>query len=217
TESFVSCVQKSAAVTVLQKSGMEILGYIEKIAAREGATISDKNASRIAELCANDLLIINNEVIKLAAYANYGEIKSEHIETLCIRTAESGVYDMIGFIEKNDTRNAIRVLSEMLDERTAPLSISATLNTAFINLYRARLARDTKRNEAALFELFDYKKGDRKVSIAYERSGRYTQAQLAEIIHILYELDFKLKSTAVDKRYVIEEGIIKVARKVSAR
>lgn len=217
TESFVANIKKSAIVTVLQKSGTDILGYIEKIAAREGATISDKNASHVAELCANDLLLINNEIIKLAAYADYGEIKAEHIEKLCIRTAESGVYDMISFIERNDTRNAIRVLSEMLDERTAPLAISSALNTAFINLYRARLARDEKKGEAALFSLFDYKKGDRKVSIAYERSGRYTQKQLAEIINILYGLDVKLKSSVAEKRYILEEGIIKVARKVGAR
>ncbi len=217
TENFVAGVKNSALVTVLQKSGSEILGYIEKIAAREGATISDKNAGRVAELCANDLLLVNNEIVKLAAYAGYGEIKAEHIEALCIRTAESGVYDMIGFIERNDMKNAVRVLSEMLDERTAPLAISSALNTAFINLYRARVTRDAKKGEVTMFSLFDYKKGDRKVSIAYERSGRYTQKQLAEIIHILYSLDVKLKSSAVDKRYILEQGIIKVARKVGER
>lgn len=216
-EELISKNTKSASVTVAQKTGSEIVVYIDKIAKREGCEISSNNAARVAEMCGNDLMLINNEMKKLAAFCDYKEIKKEHIDELCIRTAEAGVYDMISFIERNDSRNAIRILGEMLDERTEPLMISAALNTAFINLYRARLIREKKQGENTMFELFDYKKGDRKVGIAFERSGKYTLKQLNAIIQTLYELDVRLKSSAVDKRLVIEEQIVKVARLVSER
>ncbi|MEA5050240.1 MAG: DNA polymerase III subunit delta [Oscillospiraceae bacterium] len=208
--------RRSAVVTATAKAGGELSGYIAAIAKQAGCTIDDRAADRVGELCAGDLLLAENEIGKLAALSGYGEIRREHVDTLCVRTPEAGVFDMIGAIERGDAKKAMAVLADMLDERTEPLAVTGALNTAFINLYRARLARDSRRGEQALFDLFNYKKNDRKVSIAYERSARYTERQLAGIIELLYGLDKKLKSTAADKRFVLEQGVVRLMAKAGA-
>ena len=217
TEQFVALCPDSVLVEVTAKRGYELDNYIASLIKRAGCTARDSVAKRISELCGDDLMLINNEVLKLAAACDYGEITVELVDALCVRTTEAGVYDMISKIERGDVAGAMTLLGAMLDDRTAPLMITAALNTAFINYYRARLARDKKLPEKHLFSLFDYKSGDRKVSIAYERCTKFSREQLEQAIRILSELDLNLKSSSVDGRIVIETGVARLVYALRSR
>ncbi|MEG2633989.1 MAG: DNA polymerase III subunit delta [Oscillospiraceae bacterium] len=215
-EGFVSSCPNGVIVEAVAKKGYELENYIANLIKKHGCTAADAVSKDIAELCGDDLMLINNEAAKLAALSDYGEITSEHVKTICIRSAEAGVYDMIGKIERKDARGALLVLGDMLDNRTAPLMITAALNIAFINYYRARLAREKRYSDKKLIELFDYKPNDRKVSIAFERCPKFSIKQLERIIAILYELDTKLKSSTVDERVIIEYHIARLAFEAGA-
>lgn len=208
--------QNSALVAVTAKTGIELERYIEHIARREGCEIEVPATRELVSLCGEDLLLISNEIKKIAALGNYTTITKEHVEQLGIRTAEAGVYQMISAIETGNTRAALAVLKTMLDDLNEPLAITAALNAAFINLYRARLIREKGRPQGDMFELFDYRKGDRKVSIAFERCDRYSRQKLEHIIGLLYALDLKLKSSKIDRRYIIEQKVVELAGVVAA-
>lgn len=210
TEQFIALCPDSALVEVSAKKGYELENYIAALIKRAGCTARDSVTKRMAELCGDDLMLISNEVNKLAAACDYGEITIAAVDELCVRTTEAGVYDMLSKIERGDTAGAMALLGAMLDDRTAPLMITAALNTAFINYYRARLAREQKKSEKQLFELFAYKKGDRKVSIAYERCTKFGLPQLEQAILILSELDLRLKSSVVDGRILLEAGVARL-------
>ncbi len=211
TEAFVALCPQGVLVEAAAKKGYELENYIAGLIKKQGCTAKDEVSKRIAELCGDDLMLINGEVAKLAAFADYGEITAAQVDTLCVRTAEAGVYDMISQIERKDLRGALRTLENMLDDQTAPLMITAALNTAFINYYRARLVRDKRLPQKSMFELFDYKANDRKVGIAYERCVRFSAAQLEKCIQLLCELDYKLKSSAVDERILLEQYVAQLA------
>ncbi len=217
TEQFVALCPDSVLVEVSAKKGFELDNYIASLIKRSGCTARDSVAKRISELCGDDLMLISNEVNKLAAACGYGEITVELVDALCVRTTEAGVYDMISKIERGDVAGAMSLLCAMLNDRTAPLMITAALNTAFINYYRARLARDKRLPEKQLFSLFDYKSGDRKVSIAYERCTKFGTAQLEQAICILSELDLSLKSSSVDGRIVLETGVARLVYALRSR
>ncbi len=210
-EAFIALCPQSVLVEVTAKKGYELEAYIANMIKKQGCTAGDAVSKRIAELCGDDLMLISGEVAKLAAYADYGEITVPQVDALCVRTAEAGVYDMIAKIERKDARGALQTLGDMLDDRTAPLMITAALNTAFINYYRARLAKENRLPQKSLFDLFDYKANDRKVAIAYERCTRFSVAQLERMIGLLYELDLKLKSSTVEDRTLIEQYIARLA------
>ena len=214
---FTALNPHSVLVEALAKKNAELENYIAALIKRAGCTARDAVARRLVELCGDDLLHISNEVEKLAAAADYGEITEALVNDLCVRTAEAGVYDMISQIEKGDTKAAMRTLGEMLDDRNEPLGITAALNTAVINYYRARLARDRKLSEKQLTELFAYKENDRKVSIAYSRCTKFSLAQLERAVAVLSELDLALKSSAVDDRILLETGTARLIAALGGR
>jgi DNA polymerase-3 subunit delta len=201
----------SAAVTANAKSGPELERYIEHIARRECRGIEPQAVRALAALCGDNLMLICSEIKKMAALAEYAAITAEHVEALGIRTAEAGVYRMIGAIERGRLAEAVDTLCDMMDDLGEPLAVTAALNAAFINLYRARIARETGRPMGYLCDAFGYKKGDRRMAIAYERSAGYSVGQLERIIGILYGLDVKLKSSSVAARYLIEQKVVELS------
>lgn len=206
----------SALVTVTSKEGAELLRYIGHIASREGCEIDPKAEREIAALCGDDLQLISSELKKLAALADYKTITKEHVDALGIRTAEAGVYKMLSALESGDTRQASALLQDMLDDLSEPLSITAVLNTAFINLYRARLTRDAGHSMNYMVDHFNYRKGDRRLSIAYDRCLRYPVKKLERVIGILSSLDRELKSSVVDTRYILERRVVEISSVVAS-
>ncbi len=168
-------------------------------------------AQEIAMLCSLDINQAICEVQKLAALSGYTEIAKKHVEKLGIKNIESSVFDMISALERKNISKALLVLKDMLDMRTEPLMITAALNTAYVNLYRAKIASGHGKGETDLFKHFDYKKGDKKVSIAFSRVRGYSLKSLKKIIDVLMQLDMSLKSSTVDKKLILEINIIKLA------
>ena len=216
-EQIVSACNNSAVITACSKQGTELTRYVLSQIKKNGASASPNIAMLIAERCGEDLQITNNEIEKLAAFCNYGEIKREHVEDICIRTAEVGVYDMLGCLERGNIKKAFALLCEMLDEQTEPLIISSVLNTAFINLYRCRLARDYGMSQSSIASMFDYRVGDKKLSISYNSCMRYSLSMLENILLTLRALDRELKSSAVEKRILLEKRVSEIANIVGAR
>lgn len=205
-----------ALVTVSAKEGGQLLRYIGAIAKREGCAIEPAAERAIAALCGDELQLISSEIKKLAALCDYTTITTAHVEALGVRTAEAGVYKMLSAIEAGNTRQATALLRELLDDLSEPLSVTAVLNTAFINLYRARLVRDAGHTMQYMADHFGYKKGDRKVSIAFENCLRYPLATLERIIDMLWQLDRALKSSAVEPRFILEQRVIELASVIAA-
>ncbi len=210
-EKLFAAVPSSLIVVAEQKSGSDAISMVTEMSLQEGARIDRDAAARLLELLGDDLMMAKAELKKLSALCNYGTIERSHVDRLTVKSTESSVFDMIGALELKDIKKASEILSEMLNDRTEPLAITASLNTAYINLFRAKSAVTNRLKENDLFSMFDYKKGDRKVSIAMNRERGYTREQLTKIIDLLYQLDLELKSSPVDRALLLEQAVIEIA------
>ena len=204
-------VPLSVIISAEKPVGDNATKAVAKLASNEGVSITKEAAELLLYLAGDDLFSIQNEIKKLAALSNYTKIDRVHVERITTKTTESGVFDMISALERRNIRGALATLKEMNDNREAPLMISSTLNTAFINLYRAKLFSQSKRSNNDIYPLFNYRKDDKKVSIALNRAANYSKEQLSKILDILLQLDLNLKTTSVDSSILLEQVIIEIA------
>jgi len=213
---FVSSVADSVWCVVRAKSGRELDSYIRSLVKQHGSTISDSAVQRMAELHGDNLQLMDCEMAKLAALSGYSEIGVQQIEQLSIRTADTYVFNMISAMERGNVEQALKLLSEMMDDLNEPLQITSLISTGFLNLYRARLARDSGRSKEWLCDNFGYSPSDKRLSIAMNNCSRYRADKLERIIGLLYLLDKRLKSSAIDKRYILEQSVIEISLAVSS-
>lgn len=203
---------RSSAIVACERGGISPAAAASRMIKNEGCTASDRVVSEIVDRCGDNLMLMSNEIKKLASLG--GEITSERVEALCVSGCEDNVYAMLSALEGGRLREALAVLEDMLDSRTDPIMISSTVNIAFLNSYRARLAKEKGLSARFLEDSFGYKKNDRRLSVAMSRCGRYSVGQLERIIELLYELDTKLKSSRAESRVILEEYIIRIALEV---
>ena len=196
-----------AAAPDVSRAGKIVAG----MAKDEGAGITPRAARLLLSLVGNDLQTAKMEIKKLAALARYTTIEEQHVQRLTAKSTESSVIDMLRALERSNVTAALLVLREMLGDRTDPLAITATLNTAYINLYRAKLAAAKGVGINGLFALFDYIKDDRKVSIAVNRQRGYTFERLEAVLELLYQLDLDLKSSPADRALLMEQAVIELS------
>lgn len=203
-------------VMVMKRTGMALNDLIASLAKREGATIDSAAARRLSELRGEDTAILDGEIKKLAALSGYSNITIEMVDELCVRTVEAGVYDMLRVLERGDTKATLDILSDMLRQRTEPMLIAGTLNTAFINMARAKALKDRGRAMQDMVSAFSYSKTDRKVEIAWKQADRYSLSQLRKVINILYKLDFDLKSSRQDRGILTEVAVCGICDALSS-
>ena len=97
-----------------------IAGYVKK----EGKTISGGAAERLMERSGTDMELLNNELDKLIDYVGKREnIESEDVDAICSGLAVSRIFDMIDAVAVKEKDKALRLYSDLLANKEAPMSI----------------------------------------------------------------------------------------------
>ncbi|MCL2633413.1 MAG: DNA polymerase III subunit delta [Oscillospiraceae bacterium] len=182
---------------------------IMKRVARLGCVISKDNASYIARLCLRNLTLIGNETDKLCAYLNYsGEITRKEIELLITKQLEAGVFALAAEITSRRGTGAMRLLDELISLGNPPVNIMSALSITFIDFYRAKLGINSGRTAAEIVSDFNYPKNRAwAVGKAMGAVSRQSIVQIRQCVIVLCDTDYKLKSSRVDERIIMERAI----------
>ena len=206
-QKLLALVPGSDSVLFLKKSGYSLTDMISRMAGEYGCRIERGAVDRLIELRGDDSMVLRNEIQKLAAGSGYSLITVSLVNELCVSTVETGVYDMLKLLERGNEKGALEALNTMLLQKAEPIMIAGTLNTAFINIARAKSMKSGGKSLQDMFAMFDYAKNDRKVEIAWKQAERYTADSVQKAVDVLYRLDKDLKSTRNDRNTVLEVAV----------
>lgn len=200
----VSCEFKFKSQSDLSKI---IISKVEK----QGSSISKSSAVYLAQKTLCDMLVTNNEISKLCAYANGREITNEDIDLLCSAQVETDSFRLADAIAKGDAKKSFSILDTLYADQLDTITIIGGISSSFIDLYRARLARDTKRIAKDAASDFSYPKNlEFKIQNAYRDCSGYKSDRLRKCIRYLSEADLDMKSSKTDSRIILEKTITKM-------
>jgi len=158
-------------------------------------------------MCGTDMNTLNSEVQKICARAGYGAITREHVDSVATTRTEARVFDLSKSILSNQPGRAMDILADLFELRESPIAILSALTMSYMDLYRARVARDAGMTQSAFMELFGYK-SEYRAKNAY--NGKLSSDTLAKALEALFECDTKIKSTGIDDRVLLEQTVIKL-------
>lgn len=193
----------------------ELKKMIASWAAGQGASIGAPAAALLLENCGPDAALLQNEVDKLAAYADYGEITQDMIRELGTRSLDADVFDMAELLNRGKTAQALQKLEVLLRLQNEPIAISAALATGYLDMYRLCAARG--KDSKLIAKDFGYRNAFRltKRQTLASRMGR---TRLRECLKILLQLDSQLKSVPDDRKPILmQAALCALAAQQSAR
>ncbi len=173
--------------------------------------ISSKNAKKLAEFCDCDFNHIFQEINKLLLYCDgQAEILEKDIELLVVPRLETKVFDIIKLINNKDRLGALKMLNDLLISKMEPTMILSVIAMNFLDIYRAKVAKQGGASVQELVDLFGYKGKEFRVNKAFAQSDKYDMEKIKDVVDLLIKSDYQLKTTQIDKKLILETLIIKI-------
>jgi DNA polymerase-3 subunit delta len=182
--------------------------FLRSAAKRHGAELPPDLARYILQTCETDMGTLSNEVAKICAYANGEPLDRRHVDAVAIPRTEAKVFDVAKAVQAGNAQRAIELLGDLFYLRTEPIMILATLSGSYVDLYRARVAKDSGKTPADVVAAFGYKGREWRVNNAW--NSRLSAVALRRGLDILLRCDLDLKSSPVDSTILLERAVVEL-------
>ncbi len=214
TKKFIAAVEKNGIVcAVEQMKAPKIAELCVKKAAKAGVVLSYDDALELTERVGGSMTSASDETAKLISYAGQGgTVTRENINALVPKRLEAEVFDLAAAINAGKRADAFHIIDELFSQQISPVNILSALAGAYLDMYCAKLAKVNGISPANAAQMFGYY-GGRQWGFAnkvYPAASRLETGYLRETVSLMSETDIKLKSSAVDKRIIIEEAVTKL-------
>lgn len=172
-------------------------------------TITEEALELLRNLVEDDLSLIINELQKLILYVGENnEIDINVVEKLVIRSLEQNVFNLIEKVINGNLESAFQIYYDLLKQNEEPIKILAIIASQFRLIYQVKeLARRGygERQIASHLKVHPY-----RVKLARGQINSFSEENLAEIMNLLADSDYALKTGTMERRLVIEMFLFKL-------
>ena len=211
---FIDKINKlGVVVECKEKSKSDVVSMIMSTAKKNGCTIERYLAENLADRCLNDMLILENDLVKLCAFAVEkadGVITQEAIENLTAQQLDFKTYEITKHIISKNAKTALHILNSLFLQQVDAIAINSALAGAFLDIYRVKMMQQYNHSQSEITANFDYKGKDFKLKIAGYDAPKCSLDFLKNAITVLAQADITLKSTKDDKKLVMEKAILNI-------
>ena len=204
------CEKQGAVVNFKKKTATELAGALCARAARNNCILSSGNATLLVEVVGEDMLLLGNELDKLCALADGGEITAALIERAATKNLEAKVYELSKAILRRRADEAYGILDILFQQKEEPLGILGALTGTFVDMYRMKTAVAAHVSAQTVKDTFALGYRSSKIyrlQYASQDAARVPLQTLREKLEVLAQADTLLKSSRANPRFVLEQTL----------
>lgn len=195
-----------------KKTTPELVKMLENGAKKRGTSFDKGVAAYLIGCVGNDLNTLLNETDKVCAYAGDREVKKSDVDAVCIKSLDAKVFDMIKDLTAGRFDSAFKKLSLLFEQREDEFQILGALIAQYSDIYRAKAAVKSGNRAEMISKYYDYNGKEFRLTNAARNGSSLSFEAIGECIDILSWADTTLKSSALDKKLVLEQTVVKLAR-----
>jgi DNA polymerase-3 subunit delta len=208
----VKLFEKNAYTVKLdKKTAVELAKTVESGAKKRGKAFEKGVSSYFLTCVGSDLNLLLNELEKVCAYAE-GDIKKSDVDAVCTKSLDAKVFDMIRDLTGGKTDSAFKKLNILFEQREDEFQILGALIAQYSDIYRAKAAVKSGERGEAVAKYYNYAGKEFRLSNAARNGSSLSFGDIGECIEILQWADTTLKSSALDKRLILEQVVVRLAR-----
>ncbi len=193
-----------------RRTESELASVIVSSAKKRNCIIDSQKARYMVSVVGSDIKTVFNELEKICAFVGEGEITREHIDQLAVKCLQARVYDLSKFILAGNSDGAYGILNALFAQKEEPIAILAVISSCYIDMYRVKCAKSNNISESEIAKTFNYKGREWLIRNAGRDGKGLSLQNLRDAIDVLSSTDEMMKSTAVDKNFLLEETVAKL-------
>ena len=212
-QKLIAACEKLGYCVQIAKPGRAALQEMARTWAGEYHTTFAPGAeAALLDRCGDDQFLLQNEIAKLAALSGYTTITTQMIQQLGTVTLDADTFDMVKLVAVGNTRQALAKLQTLLELQNEPILITGALIGNYLDIYRAFLAKKSRRPLADLAKDFKYTgKWNYRLGNADQTAARFQRSQIEESLRILQKLDLDLKGSRLDAPLLMQKAICELS------
>lgn len=199
-----------AVVNLGKRSEGDVAKLLVSGAKKRGASLDINNAKYLISVSGNDLKILLNELDKLSNFAAGGEITGDIIDNMATKCLQARIYDLSKFVIMGNSDKAYAVLDTLFSMKEKPVDILATVSGVYVDMYRVKCAKVAGYAYDDVAKHYNYQRREFALRNATRDCASLTENQLCASLDVITQADMRMKSTAVDKKLLLEELIVKL-------
>ncbi len=200
--------EKNGVVAELSKrSALSLEKTVCKWANECGSKISPLTASKLINICSNDLNILHNEIEKLSAFAGEEEINDEMVDSMVAKNLQAKIYDLFDHVIAQNFDKAMSTIDVLFYQREEAVSIVIALSNAYVDMYRARVAMESGIPTKIMADELSYKNRAWVLDKMAKQSRMISTVALRKSMDALLDLNERMVSVTVNPRVEIEKLI----------
>lgn len=190
-------------------TGAKAAKMIEERCSRNGSAIRRDAADLLMRRVKGDMVLAMNEADKLSAYSK--NITAGDVELLTPENDDTKAYELSDAIASGNTDKALSVYHKLAEARTETVYLLYIVTGSILDIYRARLALDSRKSVDDVVADFGYAKNLKfRVTNAFRSASRTTASHMAYCLEVLMNADLDIKSGRGDPSAVLENAMIRI-------
>lgn len=199
------------AVLINHRQTGELVKMVMGACEKRGCFMKNDVARFFVEYVSDDIDTIMNELEKVCAYKNSGDVDRETIKKVCVRNIDESIYDLSVKIINKDVGEALNLLDELIYMRIKPIALLSSISGVYVDLLRAYAAKKSSVSVEEVAKDFGYKNREFVIERAMRNLSSFTEKQIKLSLDELCLADSKLKGFSGDERMVLEELIVRLS------
>lgn len=199
-----------AVVNMQKRSENDVARLLVSGAKKRGAVLDIDNAKYLISVSGNDMKNLLNELDKLSYFVKGGEITKDIIDNMATKCLQARIYDLSKFVVSGNSDKAYEVLDTLFAMKEEPVIILSAISSVYVDMYRVKCAKTAGFTYDDVAKHYNYRGREFALRNASRDCANLSEKQLTSSLDAITNTDIKMKSTAVDKKLLIEELIIKL-------
>ncbi|MFD1705467.1 DNA polymerase III subunit delta [Siminovitchia sediminis] len=183
--------------------------WIQDRAGLNDVTIDGSAVESLLFMAGSDLMILNEELMKLSLYAGKkGRITEETVRHLISRSLEQNVFALTENIMKRNMDETLRIFRDLMKQNEEPIKILSLIAGQFRLIYQVKelTARGySQKHAAGLIKVHPY-----RIKLAAEQSRFFSEEELKRVIDLIADCDLTLKTGGLDRAVALELLLVKI-------
>ncbi|MBQ9957645.1 MAG: DNA polymerase III subunit delta, partial [Clostridia bacterium] len=212
-------VKKYGALVELNlREEADLVRMVTKRAASRSVNLQPTGARYLIRVCGSDMTNLFSEVDKLCDFVGKdGIITEKEIDALAVKTPDEKAYKLINAVCARDVERVYTMLADLAAQCVDSIAIVAALSSAYVDMYRAKVAESEGKNAESIGADFGYGKNAFKLKYASQNARKMSVFTLRKALNILRETDIALKSTQLDPRLLVDKTVMQLIQLAGER
>ena len=198
-----------SAVCFERQSPAKLVAWLSKHFASRGCSADPDVCRFLIDYCTPDMFILSSEVEKLCAFAlshGVSVIDSDMVKTVASPSKVNGAFDLSNALLDGNFPTALAVVSAMKRQKEKPEVIMSQIIRTFNDLALIKRLSEggmSRSDVASALKINEYVLG-----LRYTAAQKYSSDRLERMLAACGEADRDIKSSSVNKYFVIEELLL---------